>query len=266
MPLDFPSSPANGQVYEQYVYDASLPGWRSKGGAVAATYTSDTAPSGAVKGDMWYRTSDGTTFVYVVDANTSQWVEIRSEISTSKVGLVPIVPSSISVGSGSASASASGLVTITSVSSISLNDIFSSGYMNYQLNLNLNQSSVADANIWGRLRVGGVDSSGSYYEGGTLQVAAALSAINNLNIGQWDLGRTHSAASPLAHASMNFKVFQPAMATPSTFYTESISWNNNNTVTFKFGGFHTALTAYTGMSLIVSSGTFGGTLKVYGYN
>lgn len=266
MALDFPTSPTNGQIYEQYVYDSALPGWRSKGGAVAAIYTSDAAPSGAVKGDMWYRTSDGTTYVYVVDADTSQWVEIRSEISTARVGLVPIIPTSVAVGSGSASVNGSGLVTMTAVSSISLNDIFSSGYLNYQINVVLNQSSVADANIWGRLRASGSDSNTSYYEGGTLQVAAALSAINNLNIAQWDLGRTHSAVNPLSHASMTFKVFQPAVANPTTFYTESISWNNSNTVTFRFSGFHTALTAYTGMSLIVSSGTFGGTLKVYGYN
>lgn len=29
MPLDFPSSPTNGQSYAGYVYDSSLPGWRN---------------------------------------------------------------------------------------------------------------------------------------------------------------------------------------------------------------------------------------------
>lgn len=124
MALDFPASPTNGQVYDQYVYDSSITAWRSKGGAVAATYTSDTAPSGAVKGDMWYRTSDGTTFVYVVDSDTSQWVEIRSEIATSKVGLVPIIPTSTSVSSGTASVDAAGVVTFSGCTSIALDGIF----------------------------------------------------------------------------------------------------------------------------------------------
>lgn len=222
MPLDFPSSPTNGQSYAGYVYDSSLPGWRN--------------------------------------INSDFGVQ-----SLNTMGLKNVVPSSVSVGSGSATVNSNGTVTFSGATSISLNDIFSSTYTNYQFNLVLTQASVADTNIWGRLRASGSDSSSAYYEGGTLQVAAALTAINNLNINQWDLGRTHSAVEPNAHASMNFKVFQPFQARPTTFYTESISWNNNNTVSFRFSGFHTTLSSYTGISLLANSGTFGGTLSVYGY-
>lgn len=30
MALDFPASPTNGQVFEQYIYDTSIPGWRNQ--------------------------------------------------------------------------------------------------------------------------------------------------------------------------------------------------------------------------------------------
>ena len=266
MALDFPSSPTNGQVYEQYVYDSSLPGWRSKGGAVAATYTSDTAPSGAVKGDMWYRTSDGTTYVYVVDGNSSQWVEIRSEVSTAQVGLVPVVPTSIALGSGSGSVAANGSVTFTGASTLSLNDVFSTNYLNYQVNIVMNQASSANTNVQGRLRVAGADSTVSYYEGGILQSGGSLAGVNNLNQGIWNLGRTHSAVDPNAHASINAKIFQPFLAKPTTSYTESVAWTNTETVSFRFSGFHTALTSYTGLTLISAVGTFSGVVKVYGYN
>jgi hypothetical protein len=266
MALDFPASPTNGQIYEQYVYDSALPGWRSKGGAVAATYVSDTAPSGAVKGDMWYRSSDGTTYVFVVDADSSQWVEIRSEVSTAQVGLVPIVPSSIVLGSGTGSVAVNGSVTFTGASTLSLNDVFSANYLNYRINIVMNQASSANTNIQGRLRVSGSDAATSYYEGGILQSGGSLAGVNNLNQGIWNLGRTHSAADPNAHASISVKIFQPFLAKPTTSYTESTAWTNTETVSFRFSGFHTGLTSYTGLTLISATGTFGGVVKVYGYN
>lgn len=45
MPLDFPSNPVNGQVYEDYYYDATIGAWQSTGGSarpdafVNVTYT-----------------------------------------------------------------------------------------------------------------------------------------------------------------------------------------------------------------------------------
>lgn len=48
MALDFPGSPSNGQIFNGYVYDTSLPGWRninaSQSQAVALQYTSGLTP------------------------------------------------------------------------------------------------------------------------------------------------------------------------------------------------------------------------------
>ena len=37
---------------------------------------SATAPSSPVNGDLWFSSNDGSAYVYYVDANSSQWVEI----------------------------------------------------------------------------------------------------------------------------------------------------------------------------------------------
>ena len=205
---------------------------------------------------------------WIYDSSITAWRNVNTDTgigTLNAMGLKNVVPSSVVVSGGSATTNSNGTVTFSGATSISLNDVFSSTYTNYQLNLVLTSASVADADIRTRLRVSGTDSSSSYYEGGTMQIAGALSAINNLNITNWDLGRTHSAVEPNAHASMNFKVFQPFAARPTTFYTESISWNNNNTVTFRLGGFHSTLSSYTGITVFSSTGTFGGILSVYGY-
>lgn len=48
MALDFPTSPANGQLFNGYVYDTSLPGWRnintSQSQSVALQYTTGLTP------------------------------------------------------------------------------------------------------------------------------------------------------------------------------------------------------------------------------
>lgn len=266
MPLDFPSSPINGQVYEQYVYDSALPGWRSKGGAVAATYTSDTAPSGAVKGDMWYRTSDGTTYVYVVDGDTSQWVEIRSEISTSKVGLIPVKPASITVGSGSGSVAADGTITFSNSSSLSVDGVFTSSFRNYRIVMTRMVANTASS-LQGRFRANGSTlSSGVYYTAAMYQRADAVSGTySGFN------GIGYSELAPITvengWTAVTWDVFQPAISdTHTTSFFQSTGYstavqNRNGSIMYNgqaaLDGFHINSNVATNIS---------GIIKVYGYN
>lgn len=275
--LDFPSSPTNGQVFGQYTYDSTKGAWRVTNGTAMSVIPSPTPPTSPVAGNLWLNTNDGVLFYYYNDGNSSQWVEAKSNTASGSTvaarvdaleakpsGLVQLTPSSIAVSSGSASVT-NGLITFSGVTTISMNDIFSGSYANYQFNLVITQSSVANADINGRLRVSGSDLAASYYVGGVFQEGGTLQAINNLNIGHWQLGRTHSATDPNSHSALNFKVFQPFPARPSTFFTESTSWTNSAMSSFRFSGFNTALTSYTGFSLFANTGTFSGTLQVYGY-
>lgn len=74
MPLDFPSNPTNGQIYDNYYYDATSLSWRSNPLTNGPAYISDIIPSGAPNGGMWYNSADGTLFVKYNGA----WVEARS--------------------------------------------------------------------------------------------------------------------------------------------------------------------------------------------
>lgn len=265
MALDFPTSPTNGQVYEQYVYDSALPGWRSKGGAVAAIYTSDTAPSGAVKGDMWYRTSDGTTYVYVVDANTSQWVEIRSEIATSKVGLVPVIPASVAVGSGSASVSATGIVTFTGASSVSINGCFTATYKNYRV-IYVNEGASAGAQAFFRYRASGTDNSGAaYYYGGNYGTwTGATGARNGQNATSMYL--TWIGNSTAAYGRTSIDISNP-FAARATWHSLQNGYYDGSTLAGEHhSGMFSVEAIFDGFSFFPSSGGMSGTIQIYGYN
>lgn len=128
MPLDFPSSPTNGQKYGQYVYDSALPGWRN---------------------------------VNSTEANT-----------LIQVGLVPIVPTSISVGSGTGTVDSTGLVSINGASSLQINGTFSDTYKRYKVVLGGYSASSDYMNL--RFTSGGTPNSASsyYFAGGYMNTSA----------------------------------------------------------------------------------------------
>lgn len=81
MPLDFPSSPTNGQTYGNWIYSTSKGAWQAKPLTTEKTVVSATAPSSPSVGDQWFNSNDGTLYIYYNDGNTSQWVETRAPIT-----------------------------------------------------------------------------------------------------------------------------------------------------------------------------------------
>lgn len=59
------------------VYDAANSEW-IPGEAGGKFTVSDTAPSEAENGDTWFKSDDGKTYIYYVDTDGGQWVEIAS--------------------------------------------------------------------------------------------------------------------------------------------------------------------------------------------
>ena len=87
MPMNFPSNPTNGQVYENYYYDAASTSWRSNPLTNGPAYISDIIPSGAPNGGMWYNSTDGTLFIKYNDT----WVEARSNPKIIPGSIVQVV-------------------------------------------------------------------------------------------------------------------------------------------------------------------------------
>lgn len=75
--LEFPSTPSDGQIYSGYIYDATLTAWKKYNPTQKANiYTSDTAPTPALDGDVWFNTANGVASIYYEDGDSGQWVEL----------------------------------------------------------------------------------------------------------------------------------------------------------------------------------------------
>jgi hypothetical protein len=259
MPLDFPSSPTNGQAYNGYVYSTAIGAWQAKPSAQSPFYTGDTPPGNPVVGDSWFNTNDGTMYVYFNDGNTSQWVEHRSEIARSQVGLVPIVPSSISVSAGTGSVAANGTITFSNTGEIRINGVFSSTYNNYRI-LHTSSGSSANTGVSYRLRAAGVDYStanqryGIAYWGFPGAVANTGGSSETVQ----QIGWVEGLAGSRNVASVD--IFNP-FNTVHTGYTSVF----HSYVGGVSNGYVPTTSSYDGLTFSVT-GTYSGTIKVYGYN
>ena len=81
MPLDFPTSPTDGQIYTNWIYSTSKGAWKSRPLTAVKTITADVPPASPSTGDQWFNTLDGTLYIYVTDVDGSQWVESRAPIT-----------------------------------------------------------------------------------------------------------------------------------------------------------------------------------------
>lgn len=92
MATDFPTSPTNGQLFTSsngnvYYWDSSKTAWRARPQSLAPATVGEAPPSNPVSGSLWYNSADGNLYVYYSDSNSSQWVQIRTDMSfTSTIG------------------------------------------------------------------------------------------------------------------------------------------------------------------------------------
>ena len=90
MPLDFPSNPIDGEVFDAYVWSASKGVWQAKEEQAPITITSPTVPTTAQNGDLWFNTSNGLIFTYYDDGSSAQWVEVLSSAVPSTNEIMPV--------------------------------------------------------------------------------------------------------------------------------------------------------------------------------
>jgi hypothetical protein len=149
--------------------------------------------------------------------------------------------------------------SFSAVSSQSINDVFSTTYDNYLI-LIKGDASGASADLTFRLRVGGADASGaSDYMRPSLYNAQNSSTVANIGGAATSSGYLGFTSNDEWATFTTF--FNPFLAKPtfSTFQNYGANyqlWGGNR---------HALATSYTGITLIVGTGTMTGEVSIYGY-
>lgn len=186
--------------------------------------------------------------------------------STNGTGLIPVIPTSVTVGSGSGSVNSSGLVTFSAASSVSLNGVFTTGYTGYRIVVHQAVSNSV-SNFFMRFRRSNADLTAANYFQAAIVVTAAntLASYSGYN-GATTMFMGYMTANNTGWSPLVADVFQPMSNTIHTAgyfqcsgYTGAWAWNAGsflyNSTTQQFDGF----------TLISGTGTFSGSVSVYAY-
>jgi hypothetical protein len=170
---------------------------------------------------------------------------------------------------GSAWITQNGLQLITTatpsaVTSVSINNCFSSIYENYLVLFSPTSfSSASTTGITIRLRVSGTDSTTNYASQRLFAEATSVSTLANPNgTDEWIFGYGKSGIN--GQPSMRAELFKPFLATP-TGYLSSTYGNDSSPFIAIVNGTNTASTSYDGFTVSMDAGTITGTIRVYGY-
>lgn len=221
--LDFPANPTNGQTYDNYQYDSSVGVWRSAG----------------TKAGLTPRVS-------ALEAYPS--------------GLVPIVPTSVTVGSGSASVSAAGILTVSGASSVSLNGTFSGTFSRYKIVLDGYLSAVGWFQT--RLRASGTDNTTTNYANTVRRFLNSTSSSQDnsgVNASYLAVFGVDSGAN-----TITLEVQNPYASVRTNWVGESMTINAGTYERNAIGGVFNATTSFDGISFIPGN-NFTGTVQVYGF-
>lgn len=208
---------------------------------------------------------------YLADTNVVQaydgsaWNSLAYASSVQRVGLVPIVPTSINQSGGSASYdSTTGLITFTGTTALRANGVFTSTYNYHRVVLRIrNVGSTGNYSVQAKFSASTVDSSVNYDNAAVAFLASTGGSQNlgGLNGTQFYAGRVYDSGVETVSV---IDIASAALAENTTWsgsFIGSYPSDLQQTVT---GGRHRVATAYDGFYWASNNCT--GTMKVYGYN
>ena len=183
--------------------------------------------------------------------------------NTSKLeqaGLIQVIPTGVAKGaSGSASVDSKGNVTFSGTESISLGTVFTSTYDNYRIIFFGTLSTGSNQTL--RLRASGSDNSGatSYRsQQGTFGGSSAAAKRNDTSA--FNLNYDSGGSEPPYYA---IDIFRP-YSTDAVKVISGMGYKSAQ-ADLTYGAL-TSSTQFDGFSIITSTGTMSGTIRVYGYN
>lgn len=173
-------------------------------------------------------------------------------------GPITMIPSSISYTGTSATITAQGGVEFDSITSMSVNGVFTSEYVNYILTFNT-KTTTGTESIQIVFRASGTDATGADYayqansvNGNSFASSRATSASNLILAGASD---TYSAETVY--------VSGPALASPTSYRTTAVRADADVRLIDR-GGTHGLSTAYDGFTMSMATLIISGSLHVFG--
>jgi hypothetical protein len=179
-----------------------------------------------------------------------------ADATTNKSGLVPIIPSSVSVNAGSASVSSSGVISFTGCVTLTINNVFSSLYSNYYVICSA-ESTANATDIYYRL----VEPSGtilSSYFGGRYSVnSSGVNGANwNTNIASAIVSRSNGTGG-FALQSVLFNPYENKIKRILTSFFEPSTAGNQ-------GFYSTSTASHTSLIIRSDQAMNTGTVTIYG--
>ena len=157
--------------------------------------------------------------------------------------------------------------TVSGATQFVFDNCFTSDYLFYRVTVSISTASATGLLLW-QERVGGVNATTSYTYSGTLNQMSAGTPIQTL-IGEQNAAHGAVADFDAAGSSQGHAVFD--IANPQTSpYTSvssqySVAAGNTGISGGQISSNHYVSTVYDGLRLFVSSGSFSGTCRIYGY-
>jgi hypothetical protein len=234
---------------------------------VAGTATRNALYPSPVAGNTVFRSDTGSQESYYSAYSTAVpgGRDSAGWYATSRVdGLVPVQPTSVTLASGSATANALGVITFTNATSIKLNNIFNSNFLNYKVLIDITTGAAADDIIL-YLKLDGAGAT-SYNYSGVRQFGTSLEAIAVGATSLFLLGTAGRAT--IAGSSSDVTIMKP-FAAAATRYNSHTGGNSNTSFRqdqHVMRGRLNDTSSYTAFEILPASSNISGTIQVFGFN
>lgn len=151
--------------------------------------------------------------------------------------------------------------SFSAVSTVSVNNCFSSTYENYRIVLAATGTTGSTTPARFRMRVSGVDASGTdYYIAGYYDATGGSGRL-------YTSSQTSANMGDFADyiGAMTFDVYRPFSAVRTAYTSLSSAWGSVTASGVYANGLHSVAASYDGITIFPTSGTLSGTLRIYGY-
>lgn len=263
---DFPASPVAGQVFENWVWNATNESWDSlyNGTPPAMLQVSKYADASARTTAIPTPAEGMITYL----DNINQFQGYAGSSWRPFGGLVPITPTSVAISGGTATQNDIGTIAFSAgTTAITLNGVFTSAFKSYKIVIEGVKNAVAgnDA-LQARLSSGGTPVSTSTYTQAAAAFAMSSAATQNLGgtpATAFYVSRIYQASSKY---SAEISVYSPALAVQTTWNGLAYGTTLGDEQSIVVGGTHITAASYDGLHIFATGNAVSGNITIYGIN